>query len=475
MQENPLQSFLSFCKNKRIAVLGMGISNRPLVRLLLHAGLETELFDRKEAVNFKSFLDELKEEDHEPPAHFGTDYLSELKNFDLIFRTPFLRPDTPELLAEKKRGAIISSEMEAFLSYCPAEVCAVTGSDGKSTTATLMARMLKAGGYTTFLGGNIGTPLLDQLASIRAEDKVVLELSSFQLLSMSQSPQRSVVTNISPNHLDMHKSYAEYVHAKKNIYLHQHLNDRLVLNGTSDFCAEMAAEARGRLVWAEHRPFGTAPLYGLEGDTLYFQAEPTAPKEDLLQRRDLLLPGRYNAVNVLAAFAAVDGLVSSSELRQAVKDFKGVEHRVELIAEARGLRYYDSSIDSSPNRSLHTLSAFREQGVPVVMICGGKDKNCLYDGLGPAILDSCRGIIFCGANAPLIRADIEKALRERSQTDFPMAAAADYKEALKLADGIAQPGDAILLSPAGTSFDRFANFNERGDVFKAEVRRHLKE
>lgn len=456
--------FLHSLRGKRCAVLGAGISNRPLIRLLLQQDCELSVFDRSDSAETIKALDLIEAERGHFQRFLGADYLESLKNYDYIFKTPVVRPDIPELLEERRRGAVITSEMEVFLRFCPAVVIGITGSDGKSTTSALIAEILKEAGKKVYLGGNIGTPLLTQLEDMREDDFAVVELSSFQLMSMNISPHRSVLTNISPNHLDVHKDYDEYIRAKKNIFLHQSFDDILILNGRSPILSDFPLEAESKIIWTEERPYGNAPLYGLEEDRLFYQKAEASPREVFLHRSDLLIPGRYNALNVLSAAAAVEGYASLEAIQNAVRHFKGLEHRSEWVRELDGVTFFDSSIDSSPLRSRNTLSAFSEQGSRVFLITGGKDKNCDYSGLGAAIASCCQKVYLCGQNAPQIHQSI---LAEAP--DMPVQAVRDYPEALRLARHEAKAGDVVLLSPAGTSFDRYKNFMERGDDFKKSV------
>lgn len=469
--------FLDFARQKRCAVVGAGISNRPLVELLLKTGCSVTVFDRRDEKQLSSWKEQLSRHGWNPAWSCGSDYLSHLTGYDLIFRTPSLHPDEPELIAEKRRGAIVTSEMEVFFHLCPAEITAVTGSDGKTTTTTLIHRILSAYGYKSWLGGNIGTPLLDQVPFIQPGDQVVLELSSFQLLSLSQSPHTAVMTNLSPNHLDIHKDMLEYTEAKANIFAHQSFADRLILNGECERLHPFVERAKGTVTWTGNRPFGQQPLYGLRDHQLYYQENETAPRVTLGYRSDFKLPGRYNALNILSALAATEGRVPAEKAIEVVKDFGGVEHRTEWIRNIQGVDFWNSSIDSSPNRSINTLSAFKEQGRPVIMIAGGKDKKCQYDSLGAAVLDTCRGLLLYGDNSPLIRKAVEKEIETRTRAEIKcpfgeplaMEQCSCYQEALARARELARPGDSIVLSPAGTSFDHFANFMERGDYFKKLV------
>ncbi|MDO5033747.1 MAG: UDP-N-acetylmuramoyl-L-alanine--D-glutamate ligase [Eubacteriales bacterium] len=469
-----LPNFLSWAQGKSIAVVGAGISNRPLIELLLQAGLEVTVFDRSTEELLAPWKESLLARNLRANWSLGPAYLDRLHGFDLIFRTPIVRPDLAALEAERKRGAIISSEMEVFLQLCPCEVIGITGSDGKTTTSTLTALALETAGYRTWLGGNIGAPLLSSLPEMRASDKVVVELSSFQLMSMATSPHTAVITNLSPNHLDVHKDFQEYAEAKAQIFSHQAPTDRLVLLGSDPVLQDFALRARGQVIWTEVRPFGDQVVFGLDHDLLYYQASPQAEQEKLLERQAISLPGRFNALNVLSALAATDHLLNSKQklqVREALASFKGVDHRLQEIRVLEGVRYYDSSIDSSPARTIASLSAFRERGIPLYLIAGGKDKNLQYEELGRAILASCRQVYLCGQNADLIAQAVEAA--QKAQAGFndqlKVQILPSYAACLAAARQEAKAGSAVLLSPAGTSFDRFKNFEERGQLFQKLV------
>ncbi|MDO5015745.1 MAG: UDP-N-acetylmuramoyl-L-alanine--D-glutamate ligase [Eubacteriales bacterium] len=464
--------FLHWLTDKKVAVLGAGVSNRPLIRLLLESGINLTIFDRQTKENLAPFLTELAADGYKPEISLGTDYLSALSGFDLIFKTPIVRIDLPELLAERRRGCIITSEMEVFLNFCPAEVFAISGSDGKTTTSSLTAAILEAAGYHTYLGGNIGLPLLNQLSKMAAEDKVVVELSSFQLMGMIAQIDNAALTNLSPNHLDVHKDYEEYREAKAQIFRHQGPCGRLVLNGECAELASWAMEAQGQVIWTAKRPFGDQELYGIEADHLFYQAAPALEREKLLDRFELKLLGRHNALNVLTALALTKEVVNRQQALAAVTAFTGVEHRIELIRTLDGVDYYNSSIDSSPSRTVQTLAVFQEKETPLLLIAGGKDKKLDYLELGHAILASSRKLYLYGANAALIEAGVQAAQDEgeKAKYDLEIQHCDSYEEALNLAHQAGQKGEAVLLSPAGTSFDHFKNFEERGKAFKAAVR-----
>lgn len=490
------QLFKAFVKNKKVAVIGVGISNRPLIKLLHNLGADLTAFDRLPAEDdhIKDFREELAGEGIEIHWSLGPDYLSafDQETYNLVFRTPVMRPDAPCLQTARAKGSVITSEMEVFMTFCPAEITGVTGSDGKTTTTSLIAALLKEEGYKVWLGGNIGWPLLARIEEIDPVDQVVLELSNFQLFSMAVSPERAVVTNLSPNHLNVHKDYREYVAAKRNIYRHQSLLDRVILNGRDGLVASFVEETKGQVAWFNQRPQEAGgPVYYLDRGWLCYQAGPGAEEEKLLNKEKIALPGDYNLENWLAALAACQGKVSSETIQKVASDFTGVQHRVELVRELDGVKYINSSIDSSPTRTKASLSIFRQAGTPLILITGGKDKNCDYSGLGQAILSCCHRVILCGENEDLITRELveeadrlgmeflhmtyaeacQPAAKENLGNMLCLAQAGDYEECLRIAKFWAEPGDTVLLSPAGTSFDRYWNFEERGDDFKRLVKK----
>jgi len=444
-----LNEYLDSLKGKRIAVLGLGVSNQPLVRLLLSHGLDVTACDKTQSPE-KLALGSLGAK-----LRLGEDYL-EVLEADVIFRTPGMRPDLPQLEKAIAAGAVLTSEMEAFFEVCPCKMIAVTGSDGKTTTTTLISELLKAAGKKVWVGGNIGTPLLDRAAEMKPEDIVVLELSSFQLMTMASSAEIAVVTNLAPNHLDMHKDMAEYVDAKKNIFLHQNTAGKLVLNADNDITCSFAPEARGSVQLFSRRE---KQLCGLWADeTTIWRGE-----QPLLQRDEILIPGVHNVENYMAAICAVDGLVPDEVIRQVAMHFGGVEHRIELVREKDGVRYYNDSIASSPSRTIAGLRSFDRK---VILIAGGYDKNIPYDVLGPEIVAHCKRLVLTGATAPKIRAAVEAV---PGYDALSMEEYDDFYAAIRAAADAAEAGDVVILSPASASFDRFKNFMERGEAFKQAV------
>lgn len=472
MHNRKLDEFKSWIKNQRVAVLGVGISNRPLIRLIHQLGAQITAFDMLEENDpvLARTRQDFEAEGIQLNWSVGRDYLKKLKGFDLIFRTPKMRPDVKELLAERERGAIITSEMEVFMDLCPAKMFAITGSDGKTTTTTLVSLILKQAGYKVYLGGNIGTPLLDQIESVQPDDFVVLELSSFQLSSMRISPQVAVITNVTPNHLDVHKDYQEYIDAKKNIFLYQSFMGRLILNANNYVTRSMVSEARGQVVQFARKEAQLTTGAVVENGWIVYRSEGQAIP--VVATDKILIPGKHNVENYLAATAATWPYVKPEDIAKVAQSFGGVEHRLELIRELDGVRYYNSSIDTSPTRTKAALNALAERQEQVVLITGGKDKKSDYSGLGEAIVQVSRKIILCGDNAALIRDNLllEAPFKNVDPKTLSICEVDTYEEAVLEARRQAEPGEIVVLSPAGTSYDKFRHFEERGNLFKALVR-----
>ena len=451
------EEYLSSLKNKTVAVIGIGVSNEPLIRLLLKRGIAVTACDKKDRTALGALGDELEAAGCH--LQLGEGYLQGLKQ-DVIFRTPGMRPDLPELVEAVANGAQLTSEMEVFFDVCPCPMIAITGSDGKTTTTTIVAELLKAAGKNVHLGGNIGHPLLAETGEMKVDDIAVLELSSFQLMTMKRSPAIAVVTNISPNHLDVHKDYQEYIDAKENIFTHQSVKDIAVFNADNEVTAEEATRANGHVRLFSRRT-------ELE-DGVFLRGEEIISRQNGRERcvmtvSDIKLPGVHNIENYLAAIAAVDGMVSDETIRTFARSFGGVEHRIELIRTRNGVRWYNDSIASSPNRTIAGLKAFSEK---VILIAGGKDKGISYDELGPVLNEHVKLLILCGATGGVIRRSTEEAA---NYAGLEIVDVEDYQEAVRLADSRSVEGDVVILSPASTSFDRFVNFMERGRVFKEIV------
>ena len=381
----------------------------------------------------------------------GENYLDDLSG-EIIFKTPGMRYDHPALIMAKEKGSIITSEMEVFFDICPGNIIAITGSDGKTTTTTLIHKMMTEAGYNTYLGGNIGNPLLTEAENMNEDDWIILELSSFQLHTIKKSPKIAVITNLSPNHLDVHKDYQEYIDAKKNIMLYQGENDKLIVNRSNAETHKIGKEAKGKLIEFSSKEDAYITLK----DGVIMRGGDT-----VLKVSDIKIPGMHNVENYMAAIGAVEGLVNDDIIVNVAKTFGGVPHRIELVRTLDGVRYYNSSIDSSPNRSINTLNVFKEK---VIMIAGGKDKGIPYDEIGPALVSKVKTLILIGKTAD----KIEEALK-KAGGNVPVIRCESYTEVVETARSIAKEGDTVLLSPASTSFDMFNNFEERGNLFKKLV------
>ena len=442
--------FFESLKGKKILVLGLGVSNRPLVKLLLSYGCTVTGCDKTPRENLDGEVLELEKMGCK--LQVGEGYLENL-TADIVFRTPGMHPNNPALNALRDNGADIISEMEVFFRLCPCKTIAVTGSDGKTTTTTLIAEMLKAEGKTVWLGGNIGTPLLPQCKQMKAEDYAVVELSSFQLMDMTKSANIAVVTNLAPNHLDVHKDMEEYVEAKKNIYRFQNASDTLILNGDNAITA--ALSGMGKVRWFA-RLGKTENGVCLEGDMI------TRDGEKVLSKNDILLPGEHNVENYMAAILAVEGLVSDDTIRNVAKTFGGVEHRIELVRIKDGVRFYNDSIASSPSRTMAGLKSFSEK---VMLIAGGYDKHIPYDVLGPEICKHTKAVYLNGATADQIRKAVESA-PEYTPGNPELIDCKDFTDAVMKSASDAESGDIVLMSPASAAFDQFTNFMERGKYFK---------
>ena len=485
-----LEEFKKYINGKKAAVIGVGISNTPLIRWLVSLGCKVTACDKMtdEDPVLQKNIEALADCSEGIEWSLGESYLTHLRDdfYDIVFKTPKMRFETPELAALGEKGSILTTEMELFMNLCPAEIFGITGSDGKTTTSTLTAEILKQAGYKVWLGGNIGTPLLDKVGEIEPSDKVVLELSSFQLLGMNTPVDVAIVTNITPNHLDFHKDYDEYIQAKVNMFRNQGPMGKVVLNAGCDLTYEMKDIARGRV-----NLFSTNKGKVMRTDTpLYPRAytedgrlvyEDNGEIYDICGTDEIFIPGEHNVENFLAASCAVIDYVKPEDIAYVAKNFKGVPHRIEFIRELDGVRWYNSSIDTSPNRSLNTMNALAARREKGVLICGGADKKCLYSKLGDSILKVCDRIIIYGSNGDLVTDIIAKEAKGRKYEIYRIPDKAGdvyefpetrdnvvnaYKEAIDKARKWAKPGEIVIMSSIGTSYDHFRHFEHRGDMFR---------
>lgn len=456
-------AFFEQLKQEKVAVIGVGVSHLELIRLLLKKGIGVTVLDRREEQAMGDVYPLLKGEGAD--FRLGEGYLENLTDFTLLFRTPGMYFLCDALTEARKAGVAVVSELELFLELCPCPVYGVTGSDGKTTTTTLISEFLKAAGKTVHLGGNIGRPLLPVAEEISPDDAAVVELSSFQLISMRRSPDTALITNIAPNHLDVHKGgMAEYIDAKRNLLLHQNGFSRAVLNYDNPSTAALAADVRGELRWFSHLTPVERGAY-LDGDGFLCIAEGNGVRRQLFHKSAIRIPGEHNVENYLAAIAAVGDRVEPAVIEKTAREFNGVEHRIEYVRTVDDVRYYNDSIATSPTRTIAGLKSFDQK---LIVIAGGYDKKIPYAPLAPELLAHAKAVVLLGATAP----KIEQALIDCpgfAESGLKLCHAKTLEEAVATARSLAAAGDVVTLSPASASYDLYKNFEERGDHFKRIV------
>ena len=455
-----MQEFFQSINGKRIALIGMGRSHLPLISLFTKYGAAIIACDKRD----RDALGEIADQAEADGAilSLGEHYLDDL-DVDIALRTPGMRFYCDELNALRDKGVEISSEMEIFFSVCPCRIIGITGSDGKTTTTTVISEMLKAQGYTVHLGGNIGKPLLPEIETIRPNDIAVVELSSFQLISMRMSPDIAVVTNLQPNHLDIHKDMQEYIDSKKNIILYQNNNNKAVLNLDNEITRSFAAECQGKVDFFSRISTVENGAYLSENTIVYAE---NGEKTEVLDIRDIRIPGMHNVENYMTAISAVWGVVSLENIRKVAREFSGVEHRAEFVRELDGVKFYNDSIASSPTRTASgTLSLY---DFKIILIAGGYDKHLDYTELGDIICKKVKLAILMGETADKIETAI-KASENYAENNPVIIRVANMDEAVAAARENAVAGDIVSMSPASASFDLYKDFDARGKHFKALV------
>jgi UDP-N-acetylmuramoylalanine--D-glutamate ligase len=449
-------------KKYSVGVIGIGISNVPLIHTLLKNGIEVTAYDKR---SFNELDENAKALSGESNIKLvlGEDYLEKLDN-DILFRTPGLLPFEEHLQKAAARGSIITSEMEAFFEVCPCHTIAVTGSDGKTTTTTIINELLKREGYTTHIGGNIGNPLFSETPQYKESDYAVLELSSFQLHSMQCSPEIAVITNISPNHLDKHRDYQDYIDAKKNIFISQNDSDMLILNANDGMTSYYQKEAHSRIRYFSRDREIDNGIYSIDGKI--FAAIKEEPRKKFLISSDsILIPGNHNIENFLAAFAATYELVSNETRLQIASTFKGVEHRLEKVRVLNGVTYINDSIGTSPTR---TIAGIRSVKKKPILIAGGYDKHIPFDELGDIICTGCKALILTGDTSKKIFDAVRKS-KYYSPNNLVIEFAENLEDAVLKSKSISKEGDIVLFSPACAAFDKYKNFMVRGNEYKKIV------
>ncbi len=452
-----VDKFYKELKGKKVAFIGAGVSHKQLIEIFAQKGAIVTLCDKKELEDFGEYADTLKKLNIN--LSLGENYLEGLKNQDLIMRTPGFEYYTKELQAELNKGTEVSSEMELFFKLCPCKIYAVTGSDGKTTTTSLIAKMLEESGKTVHLGGNIGKALLPVIEQVNEDDVAVVELSSFQLISMKQSPDVAVVTNVTPNHLDHHKDMQEYIDAKRNILLYQKENSKAVLGYENEISRGMTADVVGKV-----RYFTRLSQID-NGSFIDSEGYLTIDGKQIVHQDEVALRGLHNLENILAAFCAVEEDVSFDIMKKVAKEFKGVEHRIEPVRTIDGVQWFNDSIASSPTRTIAGLKAFDKK---ICIIAGGYDKNIPYEPLAKPILDHVKLLVVMGQTGP----KIEKVVREHkdfADSNIKILHADSMESAVKIMKENTAAGDIVSLSPASASFDMYPNFEIRGKHYKELV------
>ena len=460
-ENEKLKEFEEYIRFRKVAVIGLGVSNIPLLDYLHEKKAEVTVFDEKTIEEIpKEIVNKITE--YSFSFSLGKNYLEKLKGFALIFRAPSCLPTVPELEQEANRGAIVTTEIEMLMEMCPGKIIGVTGSDGKTTTTSLINHILKQAGYSTYLGGNIGIPLFTKLNLMRPEDIIVLELSSFQLMGMQVSPNISVITNITPNHLNIHKDYEEYINAKKNIFKYQNEEDTLILNYDNEITRNCEKEAKGKTIFFSSKE-KLDNGYIVDEDKIK-ECEDKLRKH-LLDTNDLFLKGVHNYENVCAAIAATSFLVDMDTIVTAVKSFHPVSDRIEFVRNIDGVDWYNDSASSSPTRTIAGLNAFKEE---IVLIAGGYDKNLDYTPIAKPIIDKVKTLVLMGQTSGKIF-DVVKQELEKENKTLDIYMCEDINSAIQTANKNAKSGQIVLFSPASASFDMFKNAVERGKIFKKLV------
>ena len=456
----PIEQLQNLIQGKKVAFIGAGVSHKRCIEQFVELGAQVTLCDQKKSLeDFGAYADTLRR--LHVRLSLGEHYTDGFAGQDIIMRTPGYEYYKPELQAALQAGTKVTSEVELFFELCPCEIVAVTGSDGKTTTTTLISKMFEAAGRKVFLGGNIGAALLPQLADVTPEAVAVVELSSFQLISMRVSPKVAVVTNVTPNHLDHHKDMQEYIDAKRNILLWQVPPCRAVLGFENEISRGMQKDCKGEQVWFTRLHETDKGAFLRESDDTLCYAE-NGVVTPILPRAEVKLRGLHNVENLLAAIAAVWGRVPVEAMRQVGSTFTGVEHRIEPVRTLDGVTYYNDSIASSPTRTIAGLRSFNQK---IILIAGGYDKKIPYEPLAPEILAHVKTLVLMGANGPRIDAAV-RACPGFDESALTILHADSMQHAVELARGAAQPGDVVSLSPASASFDLYPNFEVRGRDYK---------
>ncbi len=456
-----LLEFKQNVKGKKIGLVGIGVSNLPAIEYLHDLGAKITLYDKNE--NLLSEYPSLK--GMKIKYYLGENYLNHLEDLDYIFRSPGVRPFYPEIEKAKENGTIITSEIEMLIHLAPCKIFAVTGSDGKTTTTTLISKFLEKAGYKVWLGGNIGKAIFSKIDEIKKDDIIVLELSSFQLMTLKESPDISVITNISPNHLDYHRSYDEYIDAKANIFKYQKAGNIVVFNADDKMTSRYLKNVQ-RGVQIRYFSLNKKIENGtyLENNNIVSNID----KETIIDNIDnVRLVGIHNIANICAAISAVISYTGIKPIIEVIREFNGVEHRMELVKEKNDVKWYNDSIGTSPSRTIAGLKSFNQK---IILIAGGYDKNLDYNVMAPYILDKVKILILMGKTASKIEKAVKEEIENRGTKEkLDIITLSSMEECVNYANSVALSNDIVVLSPASASFDMYKNFEVRGNHFKELV------
>ena len=469
MINKKLEEFETWIKSKNVSIIGLGVSNLPLVDYLHEKKAKVTVFDNRDIIEIPKDST-IKLEEYGFKYIGGKDNLKELKGFDIIFRSPSCIPTTKELEEEAKRGAIVTTEIEMLIKLAPCKIIGITGTEGKTTTSSIIYEILKEAKLDCYLGGNIGNPIFTNLKNINENSIIVLEMSSFQLMGMNISPNISLITNIYPDHLNVHKNMEEYVEAKKEIFKSQNLNDIIVLNYDNEITRKFASEAKGKVIFfSSKQKLKNCYYFDNENGNIIYNEN--GIENVIINKSQTKLRGVHNYENICAALAVTSSIVNTETQVKAIQKFRGVEHRLEFVREINGVKFYNDSIGTSPASTIAGLNAFDEN---IILLAGGSDKGLDYKEIGEKIAEKVGTLILCGPTSDKIEKAvcdaIEKTKNIEKRSKIKIFKVNNMKEAVDKAFKNAKEGDVVLLSPASASFDLYKNFAERGEVYKKIVK-----
>ena len=447
-------------KNKNTAVIGAGIEGISAVKYLAKKGAQIHLLDKKNKDDIDPrILEEIRR--LKVNFKFGPNYLDSLQDFEIIFRSPGIRPDLVELINAKEKGIQISSQIKYFFDHCPATIVGITGTKGKGTTSVLAHEILKEANKKVFLGGNIGNPPLDFLDKVTEDCVVVLELSSFQLMDLEKSPHIAVVLSTTSEHMDWHSNTNEYISAKKNMLKYQTEDDFAIISKDSPLAKEIGDSSAAKKYYASINGAVNRGAY-LENDEIILI---TGSKVPIANVNDVQLLGAHNLQNILAAVVVAKLLeIQPDSISKTITTFKGLPHRLEFVKEVGGVKYFDDSASTNVETAIAAINSFEN---PEILILGGASKNSDFTSLGQEVAKkNIKSVILIGEEANKIQKSIERSGKFSGEI---VTGLKKMEEVVKETQQLASSGDIVLLSPACASFDMFKNYQDRGDKFKQAV------